>query len=124
MNGVQTCALPICFGWEIVWAKFFFVMIMASITDLWTRGFILFQLSERYGDTVAIFGQNLIWLIIHIYEIDILTQYISLGQAILMTLFLGIAGDLLALRTKSIFGLMVGHSLLNFIIILGARGII
>lgn len=110
--------------WHVSWIKLFFIGIMASITDLWTRGFILLQLSKRYRDRTAIFWQNVTWFVLHIYEIDLLAPYIEYWGAIALTLVLGIGGDLIALRTRSIFGLMVGHVLLNLMIILAAKDVL
>ncbi len=110
--------------WTIILLKFIIVGLMASITDYWTRGFILFELSKRYNNQIAIVTQNVVWFIIHIYEIDLLEPYIGLLNAIILTLILGIGGDLVALKTKSILGLMIGHILLNLAIILGAKDVI
>ena len=97
---------------------------MASITDYWTRGFILFELARKTNNTNAIFWQNIIWFVIHIYEIELLIPFIGLFNSILLTLILGIGGDIVALKTKSIFGLMLGHIFLNLSIILAAKDVI
>lgn len=110
--------------WVITIIKFSFIAVMASITDFWTRGFILFEISKRYNDQYAIFWQNVVWFTIHIYEFELLMPYIGLFYAIILTLILGILGDLIALKTKSITGLMFGHIILNLAIILAAKGII
>jgi hypothetical protein len=110
--------------WYTVWINLVLIGIMASITDFWTRGFILFELSRRYNKTVAIIGQNLTWFMLHLYEIELLNSYIGYAGAILLTLTLGILGDMIALKTKSIIGLMIGHVILNLAIILAARGVI
>lgn len=110
--------------WDTIWINFALVALMASITDFWTRGFILFELARRTNDSTAILWQNITWFIIHIYEIDLLTPYIGLLNSILLTLILGIGGDLVALKTKSIFGLMLGHIFLNLSILLAAKDVI
>lgn len=110
--------------WYTVWINLALIGIMASITDFWTRGFILLELSRRYNKTVAIIGQNLTWFMLHIYEIELLNSYIGYTGAILLTLTLGILGDMIALKTKSIIGLMLGHVILNLAIILAAREVI
>ncbi len=110
--------------WKIIIPNLIFIFVMASITDFWTRGFILMQLANRYNEKIAIFWQNVTWFIIHIYEIVLLNQYISYYGAILLTLTLGIGGDLIALRTKSITGLMLGHMVLNLCVVLAAKDVI
>ena len=97
--------------------------VMAAITDYWTRGFVLLHLSKRYNEFVGILGQNVCWFILHFYEIELLAPYIGWGGAILMTLFLGITGDLVALKTKNLYGLMMGHLLLNVMVAMTSRGI-
>lgn len=100
----------------------FLVGIMASLTDFWTRGFILLQVSKRYGSHWGLICQNAAWFIIHFYEIQLLNYYIGWFSAIVLTLVLGILGDFIALRTRNLFGLMIGHFLLNLQIALVARG--
>lgn len=107
-----------------IMVKIVLVGIMASITDLWTRGFILFQIADKFSDKLAIGVQNLTWFVIHIYEIDALEPYIGILGGILLTLFLGIGGDIVALKTRNIFGLMFGHVLLNIAIMMAATNII
>jgi membrane protease YdiL (CAAX protease family) len=94
--------------------------VMAAVTDYWTRGFILLSLEPRYGPIVAIIAQNAAWFILHIYEIILLSNYISYAFAIFITLFLGISGDLIALKTRSLYGLMLGHILLNLMVVIDA----
>lgn len=108
-------------SWSYVWINFLLVSMMASITDFWTRGFILFELSRKTNNKNAIFWQNITWFVIHIYEIELLIPHIGLFYAIILTLILGIGGDIVALKTKSIFGLMLGHISLNLMILLAAK---
>ncbi len=115
------------YGWtllskEEVFVNLILVGIMASLTDFWTRGFILLQISERFGKMWGIIIQNLTWFMIHLYEIQLLQYYIGWAMAIGLTLFLGILGDLVALKTKNLYGLMLGHFFLNLQIALVARG--
>ncbi|MHA2170555.1 MAG: CPBP family glutamic-type intramembrane protease [Candidatus Kariarchaeaceae archaeon] len=110
--------------WHIIWIKFIVVAVMASITDFWTRGFILFEVRKRYNAEVAILSQNVVWFVIHIYEIELLTPFIGLYFSIALTLFLGIGGDIVALKSNSILGLMLGHIILNLSIILAAKDLI
>lgn len=108
-------------SWKYVWINFLLVSMMASITDFWTRGFILFELSRKTNNKNAILWQNITWFVIHIYEIELLVPHIGLFCAITLTLILGIGGDIVALKTKSIFGLMLGHISLNLMILLAAK---
>ncbi|MCY3412926.1 MAG: CPBP family intramembrane metalloprotease [Candidatus Heimdallarchaeota archaeon] len=110
--------------WSIIWIKFAMICVMASVTDFWTRGFILLELAKRYNDKIAIFWQNVTWFSLHIYEIVLLEPYIGYLGAIALTLTLGIGGDLIALKTRSITGLMLGHCLLNLGIILAANDVL
>jgi hypothetical protein len=89
------------------------VSIMAMITDLWTRGFVLMLLSKHKSPFFGIFAQNVTWFMVHLYEIDALREAITLPGAIALTLTLGILGDVAALKTKNILGLGFGHIVLN-----------
>jgi|TARA_B110000263_G_C15242367_1_gene479993 membrane protease YdiL (CAAX protease family) len=89
------------------------ICIMAMITDLWTRGFVLLQAADKWGERPAILLQNTLWLILHLYELELLAPSMSWVGAIALALFLGLVGDIIALRTRSVVGLMAGHALLN-----------
>jgi len=89
------------------------VSIMAMVTDLWTRGFVLMLLSKHKSPFFGIFAQNVTWFVVHIYEINALREAITLPGAIALTLTLGILGDVAALKTKNIVGLGFGHIVLN-----------
>lgn len=91
------------------------VSIMAMITDLWTRGFILMLLAKHSSVYFAILTQNMTWFLVHIYEIDLLQNAITLPGAVALTLTLGILGDVVALKTKNILGLGIGHIWLNVV---------
>ncbi len=93
-----------------------FVCIMAAITDFWTRGFVLLTLSDRYGWLVGIITQNVFWFILHYYEILLLEPYISFWGGVALTLILGLLGDMVTLHYRNIWGLMIGHSLLNIMV--------
>lgn len=89
------------------------VSIMAMITDLWTRGFILMLLAKHSSVYFAILTQNITWFLIHIYEIDLLKDAITLQGAIALTLTLGIFGDIVSLKIKNVIGVGIGHIWLN-----------
>lgn len=91
------------------------VSIMALITDLWTRGFILMLLAKHTSVYFGILTQNITWFLVHIYEINSLQSAITLEGAIALTLTLGILGDIVALKTKNVLGLGVGHIWLNVV---------
>lgn len=86
---------------------------MAVVTDVWTRGFILMLLARHHSPYLGVLAQNVTWLLVHLYEIDLLQKSLSLHGAITLTLTLGLSGDALALKTRNIIGLAVGHVFLN-----------
>jgi hypothetical protein len=86
---------------------------MAFVTDLWTRGFVLMLLSKYQSPWFGIFAQNITWLIVHIYEIVLLGPSMSILGALALTITLGVLGDVVALKTKNIIGLGIGHIYLN-----------
>ncbi len=89
------------------------ICIMAMITDLWTRGFVLLQAAERWGEPQAIALQNALWLLLHLYELELLAPSMGWVGAVLLAIFLGLVGDLIALKERSVVGLMAGHAILN-----------
>jgi hypothetical protein len=86
---------------------------MAAITDLWTRGFILMQITKHSTAMWGVFIQNGTWLIVHLYEIALLAPTLTLPGALLLTIVLGTMGDVVALKTHNIVGLAFGHVILN-----------
>ncbi len=86
---------------------------MAFVTDLWTRGFILMSLAKFQSPLFAICAQNITWLVVHLYEIAILGPSMGILGALGLTIGLGILGDIVALKTKNIIGLGIGHIFLN-----------
>lgn len=86
---------------------------MAFVTDLWTRGFVLTLLTKYQSPWFGIFAQNLTWLVVHLYEIALLGPVIGIVGALGLTVSLGVLGDIVALKTKNIIGLGIGHIFLN-----------
>ncbi len=102
------------------------IIVMACATDFWTRGFVLLSADRMKGWKVAVLLQNVTWFSIHWYEIEAISGYFCEGiwgyvAAIMLTLFLGFAGDAAALSSKNVTGLMFGHVVLNMGIIGNAR---
>jgi len=91
------------------------ICLMAAITDFWTRGFVLLTLEKEYGWFLAILTQNIFWFLLHFYEVVWISPYISFWGAVALTVGLGFLGDMVALHYKNIWGLMIGHALLNII---------
>ena len=89
------------------------ICIMAMVTVLWTRGFVLLQAAEKWGEMPAIILQNVLWILLHLYELELLAPSMGWAIAILLALTLGLLGDFIALKEKSVVGLMAGHAILN-----------
>ncbi len=87
--------------------------IMAAITDLWTRGYVLFQLCEYSSVQVGFLFHVFIWMLIHWYEVIILTASLGFFLSFFLTLILGVGGGIIALKTRNIVGLILGHIWLN-----------
>ncbi len=98
------------------WVAVAIVLVMglhAAGTDFATRGYILLGLAEFGPVALAIVMQNVIWFLGHVYEIDLLSRCMGLWPARGLFLFLGVAGDVVALKTRNVAGLAVAHVLLN-----------
>lgn len=95
--------------------------LIAAITDITTRGFLLLTLS-RYGPVwFAVIIQNLTWYLGHIHEINLLTGCLGYTIALGLTLSLGILGDVIALKTRNVTGLAIAHILLNVVLMIYIR---
>ncbi|MCG3217920.1 MAG: CPBP family intramembrane metalloprotease [Candidatus Heimdallarchaeota archaeon] len=106
-------------SWEIV-LLLTLTFVMASITDLWFHGFIFMGLVNTRSVKIAFLVQNTLWFVFHYYEIILLEPYIGWLNAFVLSLYLGLVGDIITLKTKSVIGLMIGHSLFNLAFVLFA----
>jgi hypothetical protein len=86
---------------------------MAALTDIWTRGMVMMPILKLKGIPLAILAQNVVWFAAHAYEIEFLIGSLTLAGAVTLTLALGILGDLVAIKTRNIIGLSIGHIILN-----------
>lgn len=98
-----------------------FMGITAAGTDMTTRGFILLTLTRHSNVAFAIFMQNLVWFLGHIPEIKLLSSCLGVEMATILTLTLGIVGDMVVLRTRNVIGLAVAHFLLNVVLAIYIR---
>lgn len=97
--------------------------VIASGTDLTTRGFVLLGLARYTPLTFAIIVQNALWYLGHRGEISQLSGCLTLGGAIGLTLTLGVLGDIVALKTRNIMGLAIAHILLNITMMIFIRNL-
>jgi membrane protease YdiL (CAAX protease family) len=97
--------------------------IIAAGTDMTTRGFILLSLARYSHVAFAIFMQNLIWFLGHIHEIRLLADCLGVVMATVLTLTLGIVGDMIVLRTRNVIGLAIAHFLLNVVLAIYLRNL-
>ena len=95
---------------------------MAAVAPV---SFILLTLAKHTRIWFAVAMQNVFWLWGHRAEIAKLAGPECLGMpgAIGLFLLLGILGDVIALRTRNVLGLAIGHILLNLAMILYIRGL-
>lgn len=97
--------------------------VIASGTDLTTRGFVLLGLARYTPLIFAIVVQNALWYLGHMSEITQLSGCLTLGGAIGLTLTLGVLGDIIALKTRNIMGLAIAHILLNITMMIFIRNL-
>jgi Type II CAAX prenyl endopeptidase Rce1-like len=87
--------------------------LVAAGTDIATRGFILLTLIEVTNVPFAVVMQNIFWMLGHTHEIRQIAAAFGMPGAIALNIFLGGVGDWIAMRTRSVVGLAVGHVFLN-----------
>ncbi len=89
---------------------------IAASTDITSRGFVLLTLAKHSNVVFAIGMQNLVWFTGHLQEIKLLSNCLGATQAVLLTLTLGIVGDIIVLRMRNLVGLALAHFLLNVVL--------
>ncbi|NNE42924.1 MAG: hypothetical protein HKN12_01835 [Gemmatimonadetes bacterium] len=95
--------------------------LLAATTDIATRGFILLSLARCTPLWFAILMQNAFWIYGHVYEIRALSTCMGTAAGYALFLVLGLLGDSIALRTRNVVGLALGHVLLNVVMIIYIR---
>lgn len=106
-----------------VWVLGGTMCLIASGTDIATRGFILLSLARHAGVPFAVVSQNVFWMVGHTHEIAVLESALGPIGANGLFLLLGLLGDTIALRTRNVLGLAVAHILLNIVMISYIRGL-
>ena len=71
------------------------------------------HLVSKIGVKKAIIVQNVLWIVLHIYELEILSDSMTWFGSLLLAITLGILGDMIALKWNSVRPLMLGHIWLN-----------
>lgn len=90
--------------------------ITAAGTDIASRGYILLILA-KYGNVfLAFVAQNLLWFLGHMHEVRALTGCLGTTLAVTLTITLGVVGDIIVLRTRSVVGLAIAHFMLNVVL--------
>lgn len=97
--------------------------VIASGTDIATRGYLLLGLVRYTPVLFAIIIQNLFWYLGHVQEVQTLATCLGLPAALGLTLTLGFLGDIVALRTRNVLGLALAHIVLNVALTLYIRGV-
>ena len=97
--------------------------ITAAGTDIASRGFILLILA-KYGNVfLAFLVQNILWFAGHMHEVRMLSDCLGTTLAATLTVTLGVVGDIIVLRTRSVVGLAIAHFLLNVVLAVYLRQI-
>jgi hypothetical protein len=97
--------------------------LLAATTDIATRGFILLSLRRCAPLWFAILMQNVFWIYGHVYEIRALSVCLGTAAGYALFLVLGLLGDTIALRTRNVVGLALGHVALNLVMIFYIRSL-
>ena len=95
-------------------------LIIMFFVDLWFHGFLFLGISRYHGFKLALIFQNIYWFVFHISEILILIPKMGIFFSCLFIVLAGIIGDLVAYKSQSIYGLAIGHIILNLLIIIFA----
>jgi hypothetical protein len=89
--------------------------------DFFTKRFIQLPLSNAYGPGIALGLQTLVWLLAHIPESLWLDELMGPVGVWVFLFFSGLTTGIIYERTKNVSGMMVGHVLLNVLVVGMAR---
>lgn len=99
----------------------FLISLNVMPMDFYTKRFIQHPLSLRYGSRTAVTLQTGIWLVAHIPESIWLGDLMGVVG---VWVFLGVTGLLTGIsyeRTNNVLGMMVGHVMINGLVLVMAR---
>ena len=114
--------LSIRFGPRLDWFDFvaycLYISIWVSSVEFGSKYVVQRLLTERFGDVYGFLGHFLFWICIHVPE-----YYVNLGLmgsvgSLAFIVLSGLLTGYIFLRTRNVLGLMVGHSLLNVLLVL------
>lgn len=87
--------------------------IQVASVDFFTRRFIQYPISVRYGTYIAIFMGIVVWLFIHIMEIIALSPIYGFWNILILVIISGVFLAVAYECTYDITGQMAGHIMIN-----------
>ncbi|MFX1513130.1 MAG: hypothetical protein ACFFCQ_11130 [Promethearchaeota archaeon] len=89
------------------------VVINVTTVEYFTKAFCQLQIEEAFNKKIAFIAQFFYWLAGHIIEYLWLVEYTGIFHAVGLIVVSGLLTGLLVSETENIYGVTVGHILLN-----------
>ncbi|MDI6916388.1 MAG: hypothetical protein QMC80_01165 [Thermoplasmatales archaeon] len=98
----------------------FNILIIMNImpVDFFSKRVIQLEIAERFGEMIGMYAQIIAWMVGHVYELFWLKELMGCAGSLLFIAFSGIITGFVYSKTKNVFGFMIGHWMLNLLMII------
>ena len=94
------------------------IFLHVSTIDFFTKRIVQFKATQVFGEIKGLEIQVLVWMIAHIKEFFWLNDLMGNLGCLIFLFVSGIITGIIYMKTRDIIGLMVGHWLLNFLVMI------
>ncbi len=94
------------------------IFLHVSTIDFFTKRIVQFKATQVFGEIKGLEIQVLVWMIAHIKEFFWLNDLMENLGCLIFLFVSGIITGIIYMKTRDIIGLMVGHWLLNFLVMI------
>jgi hypothetical protein len=98
----------------------FNVLIIMNVmpVDFFSKRVIQLEIAEGFGEMIGMYAQIIAWMVGHVYELFWLKELMGCVGSLLFIVFSGIITGFVYSKTKNVLGFMIGHWMLNFLVII------
>lgn len=94
------------------------IFLHVSTIDFFTKRIVQFKATQVFGEIKGLEIQVVVWMIAHIKEFFWLNDLMENLGCLIFLFVSGIITGIIYMKTRDIIGLMVGHWLLNFLVMI------
>lgn len=104
-------------GWDFILYNILIVMNVMPV-DFFSKRIIQREIAKGFGEMNGMFVQMGAWMLGHVYELFWLKHLMGCAGALLFIAVSGAITGFVYSKTKNVLGFMIGHWMLNFLVII------